>query len=57
MNIGPMFEEYISFSLGAMFSGFSSMFAGQGFFAVLSKIFVVVISLSLIDMFDTIGLW
>lgn len=55
MNIGPMFEEYISFSLGAMFSGFSSMFAGQGFFAVLSKIFVVVISLSLIDMFDTIG--
>ena len=55
LNIVPMFSEYASFSLGAMFSGFSSMFAGQGLLTVLSKIFVVVISLSLIDMFDTIG--
>ncbi len=55
MHLGTMLSEYASFSLGAMFSGFSSMFAGHSLFSVFSKIFVVVISISLIDMFDTIG--
>lgn len=54
-DIGAMITDYADFSFGAMIGGFGSMFAGHSFFSVLSKIFVVVISISLIDMFDTIG--
>lgn len=55
MNLGSMFSEYANFSLGAMITGFGTMFAGKSVLSVISKIFVVVISISLIDMFDTIG--
>ena len=55
MHPGAMFANYFDFSFGAMISGFGTMFAGKSLFGVISKIFVVVISLSLIDMFDTIG--
>lgn len=55
VNHGAMFAEYAEFSLGAMITGFGTMFAGKSVLAVFSKIFIVVISISLIDMFDTIG--
>lgn len=55
VNHGAMFAEYAEFSLGAMITGFGTMFAGKSALAVFSKIFIVVISISLIDMFDTIG--
>lgn len=55
MNHGAMFADYAQFSLGAMVTGFGTMFAGKSVVAVISKIFIVVISISLIDMFDTIG--
>ena len=55
MDIATMFHDYTELSFGKCFTGLQSMFAGSGFFEAVSEIFVVIITISMIDMFDTIG--
>lgn len=55
VNIGAQFKDFTDVSFMAFTQGFSELFAGQGIVAALGTMALLVISFSLVDMFDTLG--
>lgn len=55
-NIGSQFKDFTEVSLGAFIPGFGELFAeSKNIFEGILTVLVLVISFSLVDMFDTIG--
>jgi len=55
VDLAPVFKDFTEISIGSFAQGLSSLFGGKNIFQVIGQIFLVVLSLSLIDMMDTIG--
>ncbi len=55
VDLASVFNDFKAISVGSFAQGLSSLFAGKNVFQVIGQIFLVVLSLSLIDMMDTIG--
>lgn len=53
MNIGTQAADFINTSLFKM--DFGTLFAGGNFFSTLMTVIVLILSFSMVDMFDTIG--
>lgn len=54
-DISGQFNDFASVSFFAFARGLAEIFAGQNLFSSIGTIFMLVISFSLVDMFDTIG--
>ncbi len=54
-NFATQWNDFIHVGLFGCFKGFASIFAGKDFLGSIITIIIVVISFSLVDMFDTIG--
>ncbi len=55
INFATQFTDFTQVSLFAFADGLTSMFSGKEFASALFTLIVLVISFSLVDMFDTIG--
>ena len=55
-TIGSQFSTWADTSFGVLFTeGFKGLFAGKSFWESLLAVFVIILSFSFVDMFDTIG--
>lgn len=54
-DIVPRFQDFLDVSLFSAFGGLQSLFGGKNVLEALSLVVMLVISFSLVDMFDTIG--
>lgn len=54
-NFATQWNDFVEVGLFSCFKGFSTLFEGKSFGGALFTIIVIVISFSLVDMFDTIG--
>lgn len=55
-NFGAQWNDFINVSVGACFGGLGELFAGaENIFQAVLTVIILVISFSLVDMFDTIG--
>lgn len=55
VNFSEPFSDFTTYSLGSFIEGFDSLFAGQNLLSTIFTILILVLSFSLVDMFDTLG--
>lgn len=55
VNFSEPFSDFTTYSLGSFIEGFGSLFAGQNLLSTIFTILILVLSFSLVDMFDTLG--
>lgn len=55
LSFSQPFSDFSTYSLGAFIEGFEGLFAGQNLISTIFTIFILVLSFSLVDMFDTLG--
>ncbi|MGI5958551.1 MAG: NCS2 family permease [Massiliimalia sp.] len=54
-NIGEQFQDFMDVSLFSFAGGLGELFAGKNILQAIATVVILVISFSLVDMFDTIG--
>lgn len=55
INFSAQFSDFTTYSFGAFTDGFKGLFAGQNLVSSFITILILVLSFSLVDMFDTLG--